>query len=333
MADKTGIGWTNATWNPLVGCSIVSPGCKNCYAMKQANRIERMSAGSGRETHYAGTTRLVKGKAVWTGAMKKSPEHILTQPLRWPAPRMIFTNSMSDLFHEFVPDSWIDEIFAVMALAPRHTFQVLTKRAERMRDYLTAPGLRDRIIAEMYRLMEGRRIIGFTAISLPLPNVWLGVSTEDQDRANQRVPLLLDTPAAVRFASYEPAIGPVDFGRILQQEVDPPTHWYLDALEGRIWDDANGDVDAIPDDAKLDWVIVGGESGPGARPFHLNWARDLVRECAESHTALFVKQMGSKPIDTSDLGTFPVAFKHGKGEDATEWPASLRVQEFPARPA
>ena len=114
MADKTGIEWTDATWNPIVGCSILSPGCTNCYAMSMAARIERMHAG----THYAGTTRVVNGKPVWTGKLALAPEHILTQPLRWKRPRSIFVNSMSDLFHAGVPDEWIDRVFAVMALSP-----------------------------------------------------------------------------------------------------------------------------------------------------------------------------------------------------------------------
>ena len=132
MADKTGIEWTDATWNPIVGCSVVSPGCTHCYAMSMAARIEKMTPGS----HYAGLTDASKAGPVWNGRLALAPDHILTQPLRWQKPRRIFVNSMGDLFHEDVPDDWIDRVFAVMALAPQHTFQVLTKRAERMRNYL-----------------------------------------------------------------------------------------------------------------------------------------------------------------------------------------------------
>jgi hypothetical protein len=141
MADKSAIEWTDATWNPVVGCSIVSPGCTNCYAMKMAARIEKMASSPmaahvNVQTHYAGTTQRSKAGAVWTGKVARAPEHILTQPLKWKRPRKIFVNSMGDLFHESIPDEWIDRVFAVMALAPQHTFQVLTKRAERMRSYL-----------------------------------------------------------------------------------------------------------------------------------------------------------------------------------------------------
>ncbi len=123
---ETKIEWTDATWNPVVGCAIVSSGCTNCYAMKQAGRITRMTPGS----HYEGTVKDSKAGPVWTGVLKRAPDHIVTQPLRWRASRMIFVNSMSDLFHESVPDEWIDEVFAVMASSPQHVFQVLTKRAD-----------------------------------------------------------------------------------------------------------------------------------------------------------------------------------------------------------
>ena len=127
MASNSNIEWTDATWNPIVGCSIVSPGCTNCYAMQMAARIETM-----RPSHYDGTTKKVNGNAVWTGKVALAPDTILTAPLRWKRPRKIFVNSMGDLFHESIPDADIDRAFAVMALSPQHTFQVLTKRAERM---------------------------------------------------------------------------------------------------------------------------------------------------------------------------------------------------------
>jgi protein gp37 len=174
MADKTGIQWTEATWNPLAGCSVVSPGCTNCYAMREAGGRLKSSA------KFAGLTEPSKAGPVWTGEVRLW-ERVLDQPVRWTKPRRIFVNSMSDLFHESVPDEWIDRVFAVMALCPQHTFQVLTKRADRMRDYCSSP---------------------YNGVALsfkwPLPNVWLGVSVEDQARADGRIPRLLDTPAAVR---------------------------------------------------------------------------------------------------------------------------------------
>ena len=145
MADNTGIEWTDATWNPVVGCSIVSPGCTNCYAMQMAARIEKMQP----ESHYAGTTKRVNGNAVWTGKVALAPDHILTAPLRWKKPRRIFVNPMGDLFHESIPDAWIDRVFAVMALAPQHRFQLLTKRAKRMREYCSDPATPFRVAKAM----------------------------------------------------------------------------------------------------------------------------------------------------------------------------------------
>jgi len=242
MADKTPIEWTEATWNPVVGCDIVSPGCTNCYAMKMAARIEAM----GTAPHYAGTTKKVatrggeaagrtgkkKGKAVWTGKVTAAPDHILTQPLRWTRPRRIFVNSMSDLFHEAVPDHLIDRIFAIMALTPQHTYQVLTKRSARMRTYLSASDRPRRIYDVVCDMVIGDELqvlllapgihdpgiaptrLRVTLDLWPLPNVWLGVSAEDQTRADERIPDLLATPAAIRWVSAEPLLGPIDFNDI-----------------------------------------------------------------------------------------------------------------------
>lgn len=221
MAGKSKIEWCTDTWNPVVGCSIVSPGCTNCYAMKQAYRIEKMSEGAGRRSHYAGTTQQSKAGAVWTGKVNLAPDHIITQPLRWKRPRRIFVNSMSDLFHEDIPDEWIDKIFAVMALCPRHTFQVLTKRPERMRDYMKALGN----IGGFKRLEICARNMGYTfrfehlpLVPFPIPNIWLGTSVEDQARADERIPSLLSTPAAVRFLSCEPLLGQLDIHQYLSKD-------------------------------------------------------------------------------------------------------------------
>lgn len=428
MADKTGIEWTDASWNPVVGCSIVSPGCTNCYAMKQAYRIEKMSEGAGRRSHYAGTTQQSKAGAVWTGKVNLAPDHIITQPLRWKRPRRIFVNSMSDLFHEDIPDDWIDKVFAVMILCPQHTFQVLTKRANRMSDYITdhgapfrvsrvidgikfAPGSEEEKIipienypgyfvsshgyiysekhgtrrkmkpdtgeqghqrVQLYRdnaekrgdrflvhrlvleafvgpapspKAQGRHRDGNPTnnalsnliwgdqyqnwldskrhgthrrhsklshdqvieirdlheagengeilarkydvsatqirnivrgdqwsiepeISWPPENCWLGVSVEDQARADERIPSLLSTPAAVRFISFEPLLGPVDVTPYIQS---------------------------------LNWAIVGGESGPGARPMHPDWARSLRDQCQAAGVPFFMKQMTKKEAIPNDL--------------------------------
>lgn len=303
MADHTGIEWADATWNPIVGCTIVSPGCTHCYAMGQAARIERMQPGS----HYAGTTRPSKAGAVWSGKLALAPEHILAQPLHWRRPRRIFVNSMGDLFHEDAPDAWIDRVFAIMALAPQHTFMVLTKRSARMRTYLSQAGaiLRDRWarafepgtlpIAQhqidawlsISASTKHRALYGARLVPLPLPNVWLGVSTEDQRRAADRVPDLLATPAAIRFVSAEPLLGPINYRRI---RIAPDHHMMLDALDGyAITDSIAG---SGQERAKLDLVIAGGESGPKARPMHPDWARSLRDQCATAGTAFFFKQWG-----------------------------------------
>lgn len=213
VSDKTKIEWTEATWNPVRGCTKVSPGCKYCYAERFAERF-----------------RGVKGHPYEAGFDLRLVPKMLSQPLRWRTPRLVFTNSMSDLFHEKVPEPFIRKVFSVMQQAEQHTFQVLTKRAERL--VTLAP-------------------------SLPWPrNVWQGVSIESQ-RYARRVDLLRQVPAAVRFLSVEPMLGPVDI-------------------------DLTG----------IHWVIVGGESGPKARPVERPWVRALRDQCRRTRVPFFFKQWG-----------------------------------------
>lgn len=317
MGADTKIEWTDATWNPVVGCSVTSPGCTNCYAMRMAARVERMLPPERRgdallPSQYAALTKPSAAGPVWTGRVNIAPAHLLTAPLRWRKPRRIFVNSMGDLFHKAVPDEWIDRVFAVMALAPKHNFQVLTKRAARMRDYLSAPEFRSRIIRALCTIgkdhdetdgqsrrrgMSAAGIIGWNAWAaaknlesgdprarptLPLVNVWLGVSTEDQQRANERIPDLLATPAAVRFVSAEPLLGPVNLNRI-----QVAGRGWQDVLQG--WRDCS---DYPGREERLNLVIAGGESGPGARPMHPDWARSLRDQCAAAGVAYFHKQNG-----------------------------------------
>lgn len=281
MTDKSPIEWTDATWNPIVGCSIVSPGCTNCYAMRQAARIEAMAAGARTETHYSGTTKRVNGKPIWTGKLALAPKSILHQPLRWKRPRRIFVNSMGDLFHEDVPNDWIDHVFAVMALSPQHTFQVLTKRSDRMRDYCNGDwSLRiiDRLPGHIAGwLSDGRNI---------LPNVWLGVSAERQQEADERIPDLLATPAAVRFVSVEPLLRPLNIAEYMHDSS-------CEAPDGDIC------TCCEPREIYLDWVIVGGESGPDARPMHRDWARSIRDQCAAANVAFFFKQWGGRNKKTA----------------------------------
>lgn len=297
MGDKTGIEWTDATWNPIRGCSRISQGCVNCYAEKVAARF------SGPGLAYEGLT---DKHGRWNGTIKVVPEH-LADPLRWRRRRMVFVNSMSDLFHADVPLDTVETIFGVMALAAeRHTFQVLTKRATGMRRFMERAMERHeagvhQATAHAERAMDAlgmkREHINIWPCiderpSWPLPNVWMGVSVEDE-RVAHRIEDLQATPAAVRWLSVEPLIGPLD-------------------LRGRL--------DGIH------WVVVGGESGPGARECRQEWVADVVRACQAAGVPVFVKQMGAAFRDRAGQ----VGLKHPKGANMDEWDPSLRVREFPA---
>ena len=297
------IEWTDETWNPLRGCTRVSAGCEGCYAEGISARF------SGPGMAFEGVAKMVHGKPHWTGQIKLVPEK-LAEPLRWRKPRMVFVNSMSDLFHEGVPDEFIDQVFAVMALTPQHTYQVLTKRPERMAEYMKALYAMERRVGDAaYELLNAgveqadrstlRPMALFQhAFKSSFPNVWLGVSVEDQATADERIPHLLNTPAAVRFVSYEPALGTVDFTTIC-------TGWYfIDALRGyRYYDEGPARADC----PSLDWIICGGESGPNARPMHPDWARSVRDQCAEAGVPFFFKQWGEfLPIGQSSPG-FPCA--------------------------
>lgn len=283
MADHTKIEWTEATWNPITGCSVTSPGCTNCYAMKLAGTRLR------HHESRAGLTVDSKAGPVWTGETRFN-EQWLDQPLRWKRPRMIFVCAHGDLFHESVPDEWIDRVFAVMALCPQHTFQVLTKRSARMREYLTNITAA-RLMLATNQFSSARP----QPLQWPLPNVWLGVSVEDQARADERIPDLLATPAAVRWLSCEPLLDWVSLEDAAAGET---------CLDPECWGDCRCDTLAGFDPGcrrnggdgtltrKIDWVVVGGESGPGARPMHPDWARSLRDQCAAAGVPFFFKQWG-----------------------------------------
>jgi len=283
MSDGTKIEWTEATWNPITGCSVHSPGCTNCYAMKLAGT--RLQHHPSR----AGLTVDTKAGPVWTGAVRFN-EQWLDQPLRWKRPRMIFVCAHGDLFHESVPDEWIDRVFAVMALAPQHTFQVLTKRSARMREYLAAfqdrPEAFARAMAFVVRAAGRPGQLGLTAIDnmlWPIPNIWLGVSVEDQARADERIPDLLATPAAVRWLSCEPLLGRVDLTML---HYDGITN--VDCLRGM----HGARQPMLAECDRIDWIVAGGESGHGARPMHPDWARSLRDQCAAAGVPFFFKQWG-----------------------------------------
>jgi len=283
MSDGTKIEWTDATWNPITGCSVVSPGCTNCYAMKLAGtRLQHHPSRTG-------LTKDTKAGPVWTGEVRFN-EQWLDEPLRWKRPRMIFVCAHGDLFAEGVPDEWIDKIFAVMALAPQHIFQVLTKRPERMREYLTG-GRRGG-----HLLVAAQLQFKFPIPSpapwphMPLPNVWLGVSVEDQKRADERIPILLNTPAAIRWISAEPLLGPLDLDKDGAVNMDSGRS-YLRSWGRNDWYSRG-----------LDWIVAGGESGVGARPMHPHWVYALRDQCAIADVPFLFKQWGNWIIASEENG-------------------------------
>lgn len=284
MAESTGIEWTDATWNPVAGCTPISPGCRNCYAARMARRLESMG-----QAKYAGTAERRGSVDVFTGHINLDPSS-LEIPLRWRKPRRIFVNSMSDLFHPDVPFGFVDQVFAVMALTPRHTYQVLTKRPDRMLEYLGidrhAQAYRDGALLGSIHFDLARD--DYAGPLNPLPNVWLGTSCEDQVRADDRIPYLLRCPAAVRFISAEPLLGPIDLcGHIPAYPCwdNGKPHWSRESWQGPF-------ASAVHVHPQLDWVIAGGESGPLARPPHPDWFRSLRDQCVSAHVPFLFKQWG-----------------------------------------
>lgn len=313
MGDKSKIEWTEASWNPIVGCSKVSEGCRNCYAIRAANRM------NGNVEAYRGLTVMKNGRSEWTGAMRFIEERLL-QPLKWQRPRMIFVNSMSDLFHEDVSNDVIKKIFAVMAAAKQHKFQVLTKRPERMKEFL-----------QSYRISQVRKYgdlsdnDGFDAdsfIAWPLPNVWLGVSVEDQKTADERIPLLLQTPAAIRWISAEPLLRSIDISRFIGTRNDGIKNDVYECqscgyiADGGFFTLSNGiDYDVVCPNChgdeeevgektigRLHWVVTGGESGPHAQPSHPDWFRSLRHQCLAASVPFFFKQWGEHDSQQNRIG-------------------------------
>lgn len=278
MADGTHIEWTDATWNVITGCSVVSAGCKHCYAMKLAGtRLQH-------DPSRAGLTVQTQAGPVWNGQVRFN-EKWLDQPLRWRRPRRIFVCAHGDLFHEAVPEDWIDFVFAVMAEAPQHTFQVLTKRPARALAYLTAAARRAFVDEKICDLAAEGRVHGEGWDGVwPLQNVWLGVSVEDQAAADERIPLLLQCPAMVRWISAEPLLGRVDLCEHLGM-------WWnstMQCFEGT-GQQINRHSDGRP---RIGWVVAGGESGHGARPMHPDWPRSLRDQCAAAGVPFLFKQWG-----------------------------------------
>jgi protein gp37 len=404
MSAQTSIEWTDRTWSPVRGCTRVSEGCRNCYA-------ERMVA---RFPWGRGFAAMTSAGPRWTGRVDLVP-HALAEPLSWRVGQKVFI-STTDIFHEALSDEDVGAVIGAMAAAWRQTFQVLTKRprsaldwfrwyeADRNPDRYRHPELIEHAAAcagamgargasdRLHRAANERA--GLNA--WPLPNLWLGVSVEDQATADERIPLLLETPAAVRFVSYEPALGPVDFTRWMtgsrkihvsadaEGALRNRSFAGLTADDGRPLSPADAEAelralmargvrlipgagcdDFDPDkgcrghrNPRLSWVIVGGESGPGARPFEVAWARSTVEQCRAAGVPVFVKQLGSHPIvapgrqqhwewggaigrearftavdpQHPSSGPWRVHLEDRKGGDMEEWSAYFRVREFPAVP-
>jgi protein gp37 len=265
MSGYSSIEWTDATWNPTRGCTKVSAGCRNCYAATFAERF-----------------RGVKGHPYELGFDQRIVPERLGDPLRWRKPRMVFVDSMSDLFHEAFSFEYIAAVFGVMAASPQHTFQVVTKRERNMAAFFDWQGKflnwqGNNWLGSIHRRAE-KHLDRSVALGTewPLPNVWLMVSVENQEAADKRIPVLLETPAAVRGVRVEPLLGPVTLRGAF--------HDYLDGYNSV----ADGDIETD----RLDWVIVGGESGHGARPMHPDWVRSIQIECELSGTPFFFKQWG-----------------------------------------
>jgi protein gp37 len=339
MAGRTSIEWTadgeeeGASWNPIRGCEMVSQGCKNCYAM----RIAAHPRLSGPGKAYEGLTEEGPNGPRWNGAIKLVPDELL-KPLRWRKPRTVFVNSMTDLFWRKVPDEYIDLVFAVMAAASWHRYIILTKRADRMWQYLSDPSREATINALGLQYAAGavvkQPLLFGSAFRWPLPHVVVGVSAERQEEFDQRVPFLLTAPIAVRMVSLEPLLGPI-----------------LMNGGGRNFLEGESIYGAF-----IDWIVSGGESGQGARPMLVTWLADLVDEAKRYGVPMFVKQLGAfaaidhrdqSIMETSKPWPKHIAFtkrKFGdgsrwlwrptmttpKGNNPKDWPEALRVREVPA---
>ncbi|MGE4296814.1 MAG: phage Gp37/Gp68 family protein [Desulfovibrionaceae bacterium] len=283
----TKIEWTDATLNPIIGCTKCSPACDHCYAERMAARLATMP-NAPKEYREVITDGRWNGQVRWVGG-------VLDKALHWRKPRKVFIGSMTDIFHPAVPFEWVDKIMAVAALTPHITWQVLTKRPERMREYM-ADGLRGmhiRLATSQYSALCRDRT---SPIPFPLHNVWLGTTIWDQDSADKSVPVLLDTPAALRFVSVEPMLGAVD----LQDHIGVWGDRRCPCCLGSGQDDYS-QCGCCEGKGRfgLDWVICGGETGPGARATKSAWAKSLRDQCADAGVPFFFKKMGGK--DKSDL--------------------------------
>lgn len=339
------IEWTEATWNPVIGCSRVSEGCRHCYAETMAGRLALMGQAT-----YEGLTTGTGQKTRWTGVVRCLPER-LSIPLGWRKPRRIFVNSMSDLFHPAVPFEFIAAVFGVMAACRQHTFQVLTKRPERAAAffadleasiermvsidggaYLRRPSRADAplpihwVMDALAEEVPGLPYQEQVSRVWPLPNVWIGVSVENQTTADERIPLLLQCPAAVRWVSAEPLLGPVDLGAHMPTRLRPGHRW-LPCVCAEI-DPADQPCLTCEARTGIRWVVAGGESGPGARPMHPDWVRSLRDQCQAAGVPFLFKQWGKFLPE----GQEPHVSGRCEGMDANGNPSSDLHTNFPEGP-
>jgi protein gp37 len=320
----TSIQWTNHSINPIRFrsghfCQKISPGCANCYSSTLQKRFRNPEFKGASNCVALAMTNQKTDDALWFDESK------LQQVLRRRKPTKYFWCDMTDLFGSWVPDEWIDKCMATMALTPQHTHQVLSKRAERMRDYFLKKNRRSEICrwmndlmipsSALKRMQSMAQLSGRRHTELPIPNVWLGVSVEDQQRAVERIPLLIQTPAAVRFLSCEPLLEQIEFRRD--------------------WIECQGESGFDPCPI-ISWVIVGGESGDHARPCKLEWVKDVIKQCEVAGVACFVKQLGARcqiesyaNCGTSGEDSCDLPLRDRKGGDMEEWPEDLRIREFP----
>lgn len=330
------IEWTDATWNPVIGCRHVAEGCRHCYAETMSKRLAAMG-----QKDYAS---ILTPEGKFNGKAITRPG-TLSEPLRWKKPRLVFVNSMSDLFHEDVPFEFIAAVFGVMAACPQHTFQVLTKRPARALEFFDWFYEAEKpVLAGHEAMARAHDALGEYAAPFepevvdddgnsrppldkagyaicesvnwdePLKNVWLGVSASTQKETEANAALLFKCPAALRFLSLEPLIERIDIGNAV--------HYCFNRGE------PGGPA------LRIDWVIVGGESGPGARPCDVAWIREIVKYCKNGPVPVFVKQLGANSQEQfGGSGALRPRLKtaNRKGGDPSEWPEDLRVREFPSK--
>lgn len=319
MADNTKIQWSQATWNVVTGCTRVSEECTNCY-------IERTPP-------FRMAHRKFDGPQIGaTTGVLLHPQR-LGLPLKWRKPRMVFVNSLSDMFHEQVPTEFIAKTFAVMSQTPRHTYQLLTKRPGRMRSLLSSEAFVEQVQQAIDAMFDDPDEQHIPDAGWPLPNVWVGVSAGSQKWADIRIPALLDTPAAVRWISAEPLLGPIDLhGPISERGDRRRLNYWIGTGRPFFPPGEPGSMMSGPISEKptLDWVVCGGESGPGSRPMDLEWVRSIVGQCQDAKVPVFVKQLGAVWAKDARYGVRTVAaVGDSKGGECEYWPEDLRVREFP----